>query len=300
VFVVGIAIGYFYGFGDAKKNDENVVTRVVSRVGGGVTNLPFANAVLSFPAMDDLDRMHRRLVQNIRTGFPDLLARPFEVAELYTTLIPYRHNRRELELDTNQDYELALLRLLSGERGYLIGDPQMQSELRSEIESPNPDLSKFRAYATTMVALAPEGSRSADAPVVRRPGSGGTAAIGAAPVASAGAPPAQAAMAERPTLGVPDQASARPQAAAPRPAAPPPPPPAAPALSGAQTLAATGQRSIVASGSCRYCSGALPDGRNITFCPHCGQNLTVVSCPACGTELDVGWKFCTTCGRAAG
>jgi hypothetical protein len=34
VLVVGIAIGYFYGFDDAKKNDENVVTRVVERVGG--------------------------------------------------------------------------------------------------------------------------------------------------------------------------------------------------------------------------------------------------------------------------
>lgn len=34
VLVIGIAIGYFYGFGDAKKNDENVVTRVVDRVGG--------------------------------------------------------------------------------------------------------------------------------------------------------------------------------------------------------------------------------------------------------------------------
>jgi hypothetical protein len=56
----------------------------------------------------------------------------------------------------------------------------------------------------------------------------------------------------------------------------------------------------VASGSCRYCGGELPEGRAITFCPHCGQNLTVLNCPACGTELDVGWKFCTTCGRAAG
>ena len=99
--------------------------------------------------MDELDRMYRRLVHNIRAGFPDLMSRPFEIAELYTTLIPYRHNRRELELDTNQDYEHALLRLLSGERGYLIGDPQMQADLRSEIEAPNPDLSKFRAYATT-------------------------------------------------------------------------------------------------------------------------------------------------------
>ena len=28
VLVIGIAIGYFYGFDDAKKHDENVVERV--------------------------------------------------------------------------------------------------------------------------------------------------------------------------------------------------------------------------------------------------------------------------------
>jgi len=265
--------------------------------------------------MDELDRIYRRLVQNIRTGFPDLLGRPFEVSELYTTLVPYRHNRRELELDTNQDYEHALLRLLSGERGYLIGDPQMQVDLRAELDSPNPDLTKFRAYSTTMVSLAPDGARSTDSPVLRRPGSGGTAAI---PSTAAAAPPpapapAQAAMADRPTLGVPEQPAPAQRAPAPRAPAPrapstrtaappapaaPPPAPARPAAP--QPTLATGERSIVASGSCRYCGGSLPDGRHITFCPHCGQNLTVVSCPACGTELDVGWKFCTTCGRAAG
>ena len=266
--------------------------------------MPFGNGVPSFRHMDELDRMYRRLVQNVRTGFPDLLGRPFEVAELYTTLIPYRHNRRELELDTNQDYEHALLRLLSGERGYLVGDPQMQSDLRSEIESPNPDLSKFRAYATTMISIAPDGLRNVEPPALRRPGSGGTAAIpaSAAPPAAA----AQTAMADRPTLGVPDQSAAARQPAT-RPAAPAASAPAAPSAAAPPPIISTqpamstmGQRSIVASGNCRYCNGALPEGRNITFCPHCGQNLTVQNCPACGTELDVGWKFCTTCGRAAG
>jgi predicted amidophosphoribosyltransferase len=57
---------------------------------------------------------------------------------------------------------------------------------------------------------------------------------------------------------------------------------------------------IEAHGSCRYCGGRLPDGRRITFCPHCGQNLTVQHCQACGTELELGWKFCVTCGRASG
>jgi hypothetical protein len=33
VLVIGIAIGYFYGFDDAKRHDANVVVRVVDRVG---------------------------------------------------------------------------------------------------------------------------------------------------------------------------------------------------------------------------------------------------------------------------
>jgi len=50
---------------------------------------------------------------------------------------------------------------------------------------------------------------------------------------------------------------------------------------------------------CRYCGGHLPDGRSVTFCPHCGLDLTKRQCPACCTELDAGWRFCVTCGRSA-
>ena len=48
---------------------------------------------------------------------------------------------------------------------------------------------------------------------------------------------------------------------------------------------------------CHYCSGVLPRGRTLTFCPHCGQNLTVRHCPACSAEVEMGWKFCVCCGR---
>jgi len=33
VLVIGIAIGYFYGFDDARKHDANLVERVVESVG---------------------------------------------------------------------------------------------------------------------------------------------------------------------------------------------------------------------------------------------------------------------------
>ena len=50
---------------------------------------------------------------------------------------------------------------------------------------------------------------------------------------------------------------------------------------------------------CRYCGGRQPNGRQVTFCPHCGLDLTKRQCPACSTELDAGWRYCVTCGRGA-
>lgn len=48
---------------------------------------------------------------------------------------------------------------------------------------------------------------------------------------------------------------------------------------------------------CPYCTGALPGGRGVTFCPHCGMNVTIAQCPACSSEVEAGWNFCVTCGR---
>ena len=61
----------------------------------------------------------------------------------------------------------------------------------------------------------------------------------------------------------------------------------------------TGRPTIVAAQgeTCRFCGGELPAGRPLTFCPHCGQDQTVLHCEACGTELEMRWKYCTTCGR---
>ncbi|MFL5578285.1 MAG: hypothetical protein ACJ79S_20215, partial [Gemmatimonadaceae bacterium] len=114
--------------------------------------------------MDDLDRMFRRLVGVIRAEHPAYFDKPFEVAELYQQIIPYRHHRRELGFETNQDYELALMRLLSGERGYAIGDSRMQERLRQELTSSSPDTSIFRGFASTMISLDPEAVRRAESP----------------------------------------------------------------------------------------------------------------------------------------
>ena len=241
--------------------------------------------------------------------------RPFEAAELYQNILPYRHHRRELGLDTNQDYELVLLQLFSGARDYLIIDEEMRDRLSRELASPNPDPGAFREFSTSQVALSPA--------AVRRFQTGGVPSP--EPVLAGATQAASSGSAQRAAPTVRAVAPAPAPAPAPKPVAPPTPP--APAASAAttpslaaqsaprraplNTTTATGPRSAAipstpratqtvvpqAGETCRYCNGALPTGRRITFCPHCGQNLTVVNCLACGTELELGWKFCTTCGR---
>src|ERR1700722_7887178 len=112
-------------------------------------------------AMDDLDRLFRRLVQNMRAEYPAYLTSPFPVAELYQSVVPYRRNRTALEIEMNQDYEHALTRLLSGERSYVIGDPAMQEALSGVLTSGGGAIT-YRAYAAALIEVAPEAVRQFD------------------------------------------------------------------------------------------------------------------------------------------
>ncbi len=219
--------------------------------------------------MDDLDRVFQRLVQNIKSRSPEQLTLPFTVAELYEQLIPYRHNRRELGIETNQDYEIAVMRLLSGERDYIVGDEAMQDSLKREVASSNPDTGAFREFATAQISLSPaalekQPDRARATPAVARPAMRPAAGATATATLDQRAPTADS-----------PAASAR---------------PARPTSFGATGDAAEPK-------GCRYCGGILPEGRAVTFCPHCGQNLALNQCPACGTEMEQGWKYCIGCGR---
>lgn len=48
---------------------------------------------------------------------------------------------------------------------------------------------------------------------------------------------------------------------------------------------------------CRSCGSALPEREDLVYCPRCGADQRSVSCPACGTELEPGWRFCVACGE---
>ena len=239
--------------------------------------------------MDNLDRMFRHLARTVRAKHPQYLSQPFTVAELHQSILPYRLHRRELGLETNEDYEITLSELLSGARDYLIVDEAMRGRLRSELANKNPDPTAFKQFATSTVALSPSALRSLEA----GPDDGST------PLAVPALRPTPM-TADNPAPPAPVPTSPPPASkAAPRPAPAPPSAPTPSRISASRSP--IGSRAVVANAGdrCRYCNELLPAGRTITFCPHCGQNLTVVNCEACGTELEVGWKFCPICGRPA-
>lgn len=133
--------------------------------------------------MDPLDRLYWRLVEVLRREGPEIAGRTVTVAEIYQRLVPYRLHRSELGLAELAEYEHALLRLLSGERGYVRLDlAQVQEEFARELRAPNPILGLYRDYAAVGVqfggappAPAPrpapvqDVSPSAPPPVVERP-----------------------------------------------------------------------------------------------------------------------------------
>src|SRR5688572_21235467 len=238
--------------------------------------------------MDDVERMYRHLVKTIRTSSPHLLTQPFQVADLYATILPYRLHRRDLGLETNQDYEMAMLELLSGGRGYLVVEDRMRDVLGTSLKSPNPDPQLIREFASSRVSLAPDAVRKVDPDAL--PASAATA-----PTAPVGIPITE------PEIRPPRRGAAASGAGPVAPAAAPPPPRAGGTTASpppANTRRPARPIYLAQDGECPHCRGALPGGRPIVFCPHCGQDLTVQHCPACGSELEHDWKFCVTCGRA--
>ncbi|HWH50018.1 MAG TPA: zinc ribbon domain-containing protein [Gemmatimonadaceae bacterium] len=242
--------------------------------------------------MDNLDRMYRHLVRTIRSRFPQHLTDSFTVAELHQTILPYRLHRRELGLDTNEDYEITLTELLAGTRDYLIVDDQMREALRKQLSMPNPDPSAYKQFGAATVTLAPKALHSLaigpDEDSLTRGSS--SSAASPAPTAAAAPRPAQASRTSSASSVPATASSPRPSGAT-----------AAPRASGPPITSPSGVRRVTpeAGDHCRSCGETLPVGRPITFCPHCGQNLTTMNCLGCGSELEVGWKFCPTCGRPA-
>jgi hypothetical protein len=218
--------------------------------------------------MDDLDRLYIEFVEILRRERPSALTEPLTVAELHEVVIPYRRVRNPVGLRSNDDYENALTRLLSGERGYVLSDRDMQEELKAGLKDVVPDTRRYRAFPDARVWLNPE--------EIPPPGD------------IRYAPPElreQVDWLSQATPG-PDQPR-EPETGA---GAASVDEPATGAVAGAESRA----RPESALGVCPRCGVSPPEGA--AFCPYCGSRLSAGRCRSCGADMEPAWRFCADCG----
>ena len=215
--------------------------------------------------MDELDRLFSLLVEALARDAR--VAVPFPAADVYERLVPYRSNRSRLNVATHQDYEMAVLRLLAGERNYVQLEPEaVRDAMQREIATVNPDPAYFRSFPDAQVMV---NGRAAER-------------VLQADRAYAPARPDDEELVD--TTGEnPVPVPFLPPTAFRTPSSPP------------------RIKDPLSPDQCEYCGGVLPKDRKAHFCPHCGQPQEgALKCPGCGNELDVGWAYCLSCGRSTG
>ncbi len=231
--------------------------------------------------MDDLERLIDVLVKAIEQTDPKRVRTPFQVSELYQSIIPYRQYKNQLQFDTNQDYEMAVLRLLAGEGDYVaVEPPEVQQQLAEEAQAVNPNPGLVREFAAARVLLQPKATESV------------------AQTTDAYAPPRARAEAPQAPLGYPPPPPPAPPAKPPRPIFEAVEAPKSERTAPSVDQAAKPAASV--SVGCPACSEALPQGRAVTFCPFCGERVGVTQCNGCGDAIEPDWHFCVTCGTSAG
>ncbi len=230
--------------------------------------------------MTDLHRLFRRLVDGLIAIDPARLHRPLTVAEMVRTVVPYRTSRAALGLDSSEDYDLLILRLLSGEGGYVEVRPaEVAARAAAELAGPNPDPALLREFGGTEVTLAT--ARLAQA-------------LGPGPDAT-WAPP-EAVESEQTLEGDTDSDEDPGVIETGR------VPWTVDAMTGGRGgVIPLHTGAVPDEGTrCGYCGGLLPAGRQVNFCPHCGQSQTFIRCSECGNEVEFGWKHCVACGASVG
>ena len=216
---------------------------------------------------NSVEKLHRALVTAISNERNGDFQRPVTVSEIYQQLLPYRAARSAVGFEMNADYEYALLRLLAGEGNFARLEPgEVREMLRSELESPNPNVSLFREYANCDVWItAPpkwvfEMVDEPDPIIPKVSAQEDEELLLDDAVEEEVVPLEEEVVPVRPVM---------------RPAPGPP---------------------VAALQQCVFCSGDLPADRLANFCPHCGSDLSQRLCPTCGEVLEPAWRFCAGCG----
>ena len=205
------------------------------------------------------------------------------VAGLLDRTLPYRSARRALALESSEDYEALVLRLVGEEGGLVVTDPMEAAEMaRSTLESKIPDLDVLRLLRSATLTFTDDAvsrlegvrplpaSAQVEAPAMESSatGTGGTSRVDAdvLPMRRAPEPADHTAV------------------AAPRVEMEPPP------------AFLTKVAFVPPEGMCWQCSQPLPGNRKINFCVECGADQRSPRCMSCGGVVERHWKHCPDCG----
>jgi len=212
--------------------------------------------------MDPLDRLYHVLVRAAQQA--GALDRPIAIRAVVEELVPYRVARPMRLAEWLDDYRHLLLRLIAGEREFVVADPEVRAACRAALSSRHPDLSLLETFGARQVTLAAPAPVD-DAPVAATPTPlrpvGPVGPVGPAGGLRRAVPPPLPSAPVRPAPPRPDEGSD-------------------------------------ASSPCRYCTRALPANHGTRFCPWCGQHL-LRRCRECRAPLETAWTFCVTCGHPA-
>ena len=238
--------------------------------------------------MDELTRFARRLVEQL-TASKEGVNRAVPIGQIREKILPYRTHRRALMLESVEDYETVLLRLVAGERGFVRTlPPAAAKRCQDELAGANPDLGVLDELADSTIQI----TSLAAAQIV---GDDDEVTLSAAkgPVSAETPGPAAAARPQGDKVqyrrtaevaSVPPREVSLSDAKGPVSAAAPAP------------SAAARPQGDTAQPECRHCHHVMPAGRTVVFCPWCGGRLIPFTCARCQTELDSEWRHCITCG----
>lgn len=239
--------------------------------------------------MDDLDRLFHQLVDSMRHRHPAALLEPCTVLEVHEQLLPYRRVRNALGFRSIEDYEAVLSRLLSGERGYLLSEGDLQPELQAGLDEIVADIRRYRSYPEARVWLDPEkvpppGDIRYAPPEVRER-TDWARAIMANDVAVPDPEETQPSIHPKADLGAFAPPESRPVDDS---------TPVEDTGAGESENGAISGAAPAAPGMCLGCAERLPEGA--LFCPFCGSPVAG-QCRSCGAEMEPAWRYCAACGE---
>jgi hypothetical protein len=205
------------------------------------------------------------------------------VGGLLDRTFPYRSARRALQLESSEDYEFCVLRLVAEEAGLVTTTPAEAGEMaRATLAEKIPDLDQLQLLRSATISFSDDAVSRLDGvrplpqqPVVEDDDEATEPPEGVEVVDRAG---------ERASGVIPIRRHEDPPAS---PKATPEDPPAA---------FLTGVAFTPPEGCCWQCNTPFPNGRTINFCVECGADQRAPQCVACGTVVERQWKHCPECG----